>query len=415
MIGLIRGHFHYYMLPIRTPFHVLFLVLAALISSKVHAQQPATKPLIVSPIVGAVIDADEKVAYGLFPTFSANDFQEARFIQRLTADSSVTLQVQLRDGRTVLRPYSPAELAAVRQTIEDRQQLATHPSAATSASSVTPADSVGRRFRVTLRTGTAFDGKLTAHQPQQLEFLTVDLGTVSVERSNILRLQELTTELVQRPANWMDIGNGNRLFFAPTARNLRRGEGTLQDITLYFVGANYGITDNFSMGAIVSVLPGVPLRYQFLALTPKFSARISENWHAGAGVLYLRIPDFDQDNKASGVGLAYGVATYGSADNNFTVGLGYGFAGGEIGSTPVLQVGGQRRMSRRVSLITENYIIANSNSGLGGLYGAKINWQRTSLGLGAVYFLPFDGSYAFSTYVIPAYIDFTFRFGNSKR
>ena len=49
--------------------------------------------------------------------------------------------------------------------------------------------------------------------------------------------------------------------------------------------------------------------------------------------------------------------------------------------TPVLQVGGQKRISRRVSLISENYLIANSHAGFGGLYGAKINWRRTSLAL----------------------------------
>ena len=133
-------------------------------------------------------------------------------------------------------------------------------------------------------------------------------------------------------------------------------------------------------------------------------------------MLYLRIPDFGQDEGAFGVGLGYGVATYGSADNNLTVGVGYGFAGGEVGSTPVVQIGGQKRISRRVSLISENYVLAIDGGGMLGLYGAKINWRRTSLGLGALYGLPFQESeYAFTTYVIPVYIDFTFRFGKGSR
>lgn len=391
-------------------------LLALLLGAQASAQQttpPETRPYIVSPVVGEVIDRQEKATYGLFPYYAADNFLEARFVQALSPDSAITLRATLRDGRTALRPFSATEIAALRTTIETRQrELATmqQPAAA--------ADSIGRRYRVTLRASSSFDGELTARRPQQLEFMTKDLGVVQVDRANIMRMEDLTTELARRPASWYDIGNGNRLFFAPTARNLRKGEGSLQDINVYVIGANYGITDNLSLGLMTSVIPGVPLRYQFVALTPKISARISEKWHAGAGLLYLRIPDFGNDG-AFGVGLAYGVATYGSADNNLTVGLGYGFAGGEIGATPVLQVGGQTRVSRRVSLISENYIIANSEAGMGGLYGAKINWRRTSLGLGAGYALAFD--YAgetggvISSYILPIYYDFTFRFGKGRR
>lgn len=396
-----------------------FLLPACLFAGHAYAQQPATRPLSFSPAVGPVIDRQEKLDYSLLPEYSIKDFQEARLLQSQAPDSALTLQVQLLDGRTVLRPYTPTELAALRSLIATRQKqlAATQP-----ANSAASPDSVGRRYRVTLRSGSAFDGEMTDRQPQRLQFLTSDLGVVQVERANIERLDELTSDIARRPANWHNIGNGNRLFFAPTARNLRAGEGSLQAISLYVLGANYGFTDNFSMGLMFSVIPAVPLQYQFLALTPKFSAKISEKWHVGAGLLYLRIPDFNNDNDAFGVGLAYGVATYGSADNNFTVGLGYGFSGGDIGATPVLQIGGQKRISRRVSLISENYIVANSEAGMGGLYGAKINWRRTSLGLGAFYALAYQSndydSYSpriISSYIIPLYYDFTFRFGKGSK
>lgn len=370
---------------------------------------PLNRLLIVSPTVGEVIDPVEKATYGLFPYYSIDNFQEAHFEQALTADSTITLYTQLRDGRTVLRPFSRAEIATLRTNLET---LAQEISLATPGAQ---ADSVGRRFRVTLRTGTAFDAELLARHPGQLEFRTNDLGVVLVSRAQIQRLEELTSQLARRPANWYDIGNGNRLFFAPTARNLRQGEGALQSLNLYIIGANYGLTDNFSVGLLFSALPGVPLRRQFLAITPKIATRIAEKWQVGAGLLYLRIPDLGQSQGAFGVGLGYGVVTYGSADDNLTMGLGYGFSGGQIGSTPVVQIGGQKRVSRRVSLISENYLIANSNSGMGGLYGVKINWRRTSLGLGAVYVLPYDQGELFSSYVIPIYYDFTFRFGKPTK
>ncbi|HEX8428144.1 hypothetical protein [Hymenobacter sp.] len=393
-------------------------LLAFLTFSQSIAQQitpPATRPLVVNAAVGGVIDAQEKATYGLFPYYSADNFVEARFEQLLAPDSTIRLRTQLRDGRTILRPFSAAEFAAMRTSIETRLQEISRLSP-TQAGTTALTDSIGRRFRVLLRTGTAFDGELTARRPTQLEFMTSDLGVVQVERTNIARLEELTSNVARRPANWYDIGNGNRLFFQPTARNLRRGEGALQTLNLYVLGINYGITNHVSMGLLASVVPGIPLEYQVLAFTPKVSGRLSEKWYAGAGALYLRAFE-------TSAGILYVNTTYGSADNNLTLGLGYGFFDDEIGTTPVVQIGGQTRVSRRVSLISENYIIADSEAGLGGLYGVKINWRRTSLGLGAVYVAVYrdsQNSYdssprVFSSYVIPLYYDFTFRFGKGSR
>jgi hypothetical protein len=387
------------------------LIIAMLLAGRAQAQQAQqlTRPLIVSPIVGPLIDAQEKATYGLFPTISANDFQEARFERSLSADSATTLYMQLRDGRVVLRPFTPAEVEAVRTTIENRKrELANMPTSATPAPSLAPTDSIGRRYRVTLRTGTTFDGELMAKQPQKLEFLTKDLGVVQIERANILRLEELTSALAKRPANWFDIGNGNRLFFQPTARNLRRGEGSLQLISLYLLGANYGVTENVSVGVLTSVVPFIPLSDQLIAITPKVATKLSDSWYGGAGLLYLRVA-------GETAGIVYGNTTLGSADNNLTLGLGYGFISGEVGNSPVIQLGWQTRVSRRVSLVNENYFLTSAHSGLGGLYGVKINWQRTSLGLAGAYALSYDEMEGGSTYIVPVYIDFTFRFGKPAR
>jgi hypothetical protein len=273
---------------------------------------------------------------------------------------------------------------------------------------------LGRMYQVALRNGTQFRGVLTALSLLNLEFDTQDLGHLVVPRANLTELRSLdgAARVGLRPG-YYDIGNGNRLFFGPTARNLRQGEGVVQDVWIYLAGINYGITDNISVGGYLSVLPGLAPQNQLLLLTPKVSLPLRDDLHVAAGVLYMRIPDFD--NGGFGVGLLYGALTSGSADNNVTVGLGYGFASGGVGSTPTLLLGGQRRISRRVSLLTENYIIANSDAGAFGLYGLKLNWRRTNMGIAAGYFLPFDGGRnadaIYTSYIVPVYLDFSFRFG----
>ena len=312
-----------------------------------------------------------------------------------------------------------------------------------------PADDLyrlSRTYRIETTTGSTFTGTLISLSLTALELDTRDLGRVTVPRANIRRSYDETPAAAPGTAapaavrpGYYDIGNGNRLFFAPTGRGLRRGEGSLQNVNLYLLGLNYGITDNFSFGGYLSVVPGLALTDQLLVLTPKVSFPVGNKLNFGAGLLYLRVPTGSTSSVGAGIG--YGALTYGSAEHNLTLGLGYGFVQGEIGRTPVVQVGGQTRVSRRVSLVSENYIIADSRAGLGGLYGLKINWRRTSLGLGALYFQTFGydeqvtnalynpntGTYTyytttqrqkgtgFSTYIIPVYYDFSFRFGKGAK
>jgi hypothetical protein len=109
---------------------------------------------------------------------------------------------------------------------------------------------LGCTYRVGLRNGTEFRGVLTALSLDNLEFDTQDLGHLVIARTNLTQLRSLDgpARLGLRPG-YYDIGNGNRLFFGPTARNLRQGEGVVQDVWIYLAGINYGITDNISLGA----------------------------------------------------------------------------------------------------------------------------------------------------------------------
>ena len=292
------------------------------------------------------------------------------------------------------------------------------PAAPAAAATPVPLDAelvLGGRYEVTLQSGSTFTGTLTTLSLDALEFDTSDLGHLRVLRTEVRKTRTLAlAKPVGLRPGYYDIGNGSRLFFGPTGRNLRKGEGVAQDVWLYLAGVNYGITDNFSMGLYLSIFPGVGLDNQFIMLTPKFSVPVRENLHAGAGILYIRVPDFD--GGGVGAGLLYGALTWGTADNNLTAGLGYGFASGDIGSTPTLLLGGQRRVSRRVSLITENYFIANSDAGAGVLYGIKLNWRRTNLGIAGGYVLAYNASSYnetrfYSSYIVPVYVDFSFRFG----
>jgi hypothetical protein len=224
---------------------------------------------------------------------------------------------------------------------------------------------IGQVYSVEMRSGTSFLGTLQAATEQDLTFATKDLGTVTVLRTNLRQFSLLTAK--QASLGFDNLGNGTRLFFAPTARNLRKGEGYVQDIDVILLGINYGITDNISIGALVPIMPGLGLNV--FALTPKLGIPVSDKLAFGVGTLFAVV-------EGSTGGIGYGVATYGSADNNVTAGLGYAFAGGEFSSTPVAVLGGAVRVARRISLIDETYIAEGGGRRLTGRAGGGITRQR---------------------------------------
>lgn len=270
---------------------------------------------------------------------------------------------------------------------------------------------LGRTYSVELRSGTAFIGELTATTSEALTFQTKDLGQLVIQRSNLKQLNLLTQQQASRGYGYL--GNGNRLFFAPTGRNLLKGEGTVQSIYVFLLSVNYGITDNISLGTLFTWVPGAGSD-NFFALTPKVSFPVSENLRVGAGAIVF----FQQGTTIS---LAYANGTAGSADNNVTAGVGYAFVGSSASSTPVFLLGGARRVSRRVSLLNESYILNITDNGdratlVGGIAGLRLAGQRLSGSLGLLYaFTSFSSA---NTSVsgggaVP-FAEATFRFGRAR-
>jgi hypothetical protein len=263
---------------------------------------------------------------------------------------------------------------------------------------------IGQTYNVETVGGTLFNGTLLAATEETLTFQTKELGVVTLQRANLRQLASLTPEQVRRGFDY--VGNGTRMFLAPTARNLHQGEGEVQVIDIFLAGINYGITDNISVGLLVPVIPfvGVP----FVAVTPKVSVPLSDKFHVGAGVLYGFATGFEGGSGGAGVG--YGLATYGTADTNITLGLGYGLGNDGLSGSPVGVIGANVRVSRLFSLVNETYIASfDHNSGLAGLAGLRYASPRFSSSLGMLYFSARnDGG------IYPAYLNVAYRFGKVK-
>jgi len=83
--------------------------------------------------------------------------------------------------------------------------------------------------------------------------------------------------------------------------------------------------------------------------------------------------------------LPYVVSTFGSPDHSLTAGVGFGHAGGkgegDADSGPILMLGGSTRVSRRFTLMTENWIFPEEGFELYSA-GLRIHGERLSVDLG---------------------------------
>lgn len=206
---------------------------------------------------------------------------------------------------------------------------------------------------ITMRGGSTLVGRITEIGEDEITFET-DAGKMILSISKIEKVKEVPAQSMRKGQLWFENPNTTRLYFAPTARMLKKGEGYFSDYMLFFPGIAYGFTDNFTFGGGMSLLPGVDIGDQIFYFTPKFGIKSSRNSNIAAGALIIALPEID--NESPVVGIVYGVGTFGDPDGSLTVGLGYGFVEDEIADKPMFMMGGEKRLSRRVSFVSENWI-----------------------------------------------------------
>jgi hypothetical protein len=86
-----------------------------------------------------------------------------------------------------------------------------------------------------------------------------------------------------------------------------------------------------------------------------------------------------------GLGTLNAFGTYGNKNNNITGALGWGWADGNFSSKPLVTISGMTRLSKRVALVSENWIVpgAGSKSSYYGIfsYGVRFLGEKTSIDL----------------------------------
>ena len=212
------------------------------------------------------------------------------------------------------------------------------------------------RQLVRTRDGSLLLGRVVAEDSAMIRLETAG-GTLTLTRGEVIEIKTVRASEMRDGEYWFRDPNRTRLFFAPTGRMLDQGEGYYMNTYLLlqnFVGAP---TSNVTIGGGFALIPGVDPGKWAYYLTPKIGLHQSENFNAAAGAFAGYAPE----GSGHGFGIVYGVGTWGGADGSVTSGLGWGYSGTSFASRPMLMLGGERRLSRRVAFVTENYAFSTKS------------------------------------------------------
>lgn len=228
------------------------------------------------------------------------------------------------------------------------------------------------------RSGSVLYGRTVGESGDSVRFETPG-GVLTLARAEIAELRPLKGGVVRSGQYWPADPSDSRLFFAPTARMLRRGEGYFSDTYIFFANAVGGVTDHVTLGGGMSLFPSNDITNNVFYLTPKVGVVSTETFSLATGALIGYIPHI-VDSRATSFGVLYGVATAGSAQTSATFGAGWGYLNGHFGQDAALMLGGSTRVARRISLLTENYYITGVNDGAVS-YGIRFFGDKLSTDL----------------------------------
>ncbi|MDA0684887.1 MAG: hypothetical protein O3A57_10755 [Bacteroidetes bacterium] len=229
---------------------------------------------------------------------------------------------------------------------------------------------------IELRDGSILRGRIVSETDSIIVFETLTGITVEVAVTDVVRRRQVSGRMSDEKFVTFD-PNATRLLFGPTAKALSAGSGYLAAHELFFLSGAVGLGGKLTLMGGASIIPGAPEQLVFIA--PKFTVHERENRAFAVGFMVGTITG------VSGYGgILYGVGTFGPPDQSLSVGTGFLFGGGEVHDSPIIMLGGQKQLSSRVKLLTENYAMPTETGGALLSFAVRFIGGRLTTDLGGV-------------------------------
>lgn len=220
--------------------------------------------------------------------------------------------------------------------------------------------------------GSVLLARIVDQNEERLKIVTAGGVAMEIPRDKVDRIDTSGNGVTEsRPSD----SNYTRLLFSPTGRPLAKGAGYFSDHYVVFPSVAYGLTDNLSISGGVSIIPELGLGEQLFYVAPRFGKQFSDRFAVSAGALWARGGEGEDDQ----LGVGFAMATFGQPDKSLTLGAGlartverytqWQYVNGrerfetfrDVSYTPVIVVGGTARLSKRLALVSENWLILHED------------------------------------------------------
>lgn len=220
--------------------------------------------------------------------------------------------------------------------------------------------------------GSIYVGRIIEVTKDSVLFKTAE-AEFSIAINEIKDIEKITVG--ERGYHYPD-KNKDKLFFAPTGRTLKKGEGYFIDTYIFFPGISYGLTDRITIGGGFSLFPGLDMNEQVYYFMPKIGLIQNKNYSLAISSFIFQFPD-----EVPPVGFIFGMNTYEIENVSLTAGLGYGFYDHELADKPAVILGADWRFSRKFAFLTENWIVPDEEGEIIS-YGIRIINDHVNTDLG---------------------------------
>ena len=201
-------------------------------------------------------------------------------------------------------------------------------------------------YEIRLGDGSVIYARIAELDQARVVLVTAGGARLEIDRSQIRELRPARGR-VSGGEYWSEDPGATRLFFTATGRSLSQGESYIGTYVIVLPFAAVGLTDRITIAAGAPVLFG---ELEPFYVGPRVQVLRQPNVQASLGTLAFFFDD-------EVVGIAYGVGTFGDTDKALSAGLGFFYSGDEVVNEPAFMFGGEARVSRRIKLITENYVL----------------------------------------------------------
>ncbi len=243
--------------------------------------------------------------------------------------------------------------------------------------------------------GNEFIGEIVSENEQEIVIKTLSGITLTIPKFSILKRNEFQGKVVEGKI-WRADPNKSMYMFAPSAFPIEDKKSYCRDFCLFFPSYNRGFGNTVSVQIGAFWFPGIGLGNTPLVGSIKMSLPSFSIFQFAGGMMYVRLPSFDDGSSSTGMGFTFVTGTIGDNFTHASASLGWGYiqheGDWEFMNDPILVLAGNYRNSDSFAFIYEGWFFPKGEIKNQPMMGSlRFLGKRFSFDFGGLFFLDMEG------------------------